>query len=92
MIIVIMQLRVLEFFCYTKLLILPKYGQVEGILNGIVSMLALVEGERREDIILSFCEKLNKAPNNQLGLVCLKVSVYCCLPIHNTCLRVPHGG
>jgi translation initiation factor 3 subunit M len=47
--------------------------QVEGVLNGIVSMLALVTGDKRESLILSFCEKLSKAPNNQLGLVCLKV-------------------
>jgi len=62
--------------------------EVEGILNGIVSMLALVEGEKREEIILSFCEKLNKAPSNQLGLVCLKVlwSLYMSLE-ENSMLR-----
>jgi hypothetical protein len=49
------------------------WAQVEGILNGIVSMLALVTGDKRESLILSFCEKLSKAPNNQQGLVCLKV-------------------
>jgi len=48
-------------------------SEIEGILNGIVSMLALVAGERRESLILSFCEKLSKAPTNSLGLVCLKV-------------------
>jgi len=48
-------------------------SEVEGILNGIVSMLALVSGDRRENLILSFCEKLSKAPTNQLSLVCLKV-------------------
>lgn len=48
-------------------------SEVEGILNGIVSMLALVTGDKREELILSFCEKLSKAPTNQLGLVCLKV-------------------
>jgi len=48
-------------------------SQIEGILNGIVSMLALVSGDRRESLILSFCEKLSKAPTNSLGLVCLKV-------------------
>jgi len=47
-------------------------SEVEGILNGIVSM-SLVTGERRDGLILSFCEKLSKAPTNQLGLVCLKV-------------------
>ena len=47
--------------------------KVEGILNGIVSMLALVTGDKRESLILSFCEKLSKAPTTQLGLVCLKV-------------------
>jgi len=48
-------------------------SEVEGILNGIVSMLALVTGDKRDSLILSFCEKLSKAPTNQLGLVCLKV-------------------
>jgi len=46
---------------------------VEGVLNGILSMLALVEGDKKEGLILSFCEKLSKAPNHQVGLVCLKV-------------------
>eukprot|EP00088_Acartia_fossae_P026126 TRINITY_DN2689_c0_g1_i1.p1 TRINITY_DN2689_c0_g1~~TRINITY_DN2689_c0_g1_i1.p1 ORF type:complete len:386 (-),score=90.84 TRINITY_DN2689_c0_g1_i1:230-1387(-) len=48
-------------------------SEVEGVLNGIVSMLALVEGDKREELIISFCEKLSKAPSHQLGLVCLKV-------------------
>jgi len=47
-------------------------SEVEGILNGIVSM-SLVTVESRDGLILSFCEKLSKAPTNQLGLVCLKV-------------------
>jgi len=48
-------------------------SEVEGILNGIVSMVALVTGDQKESLVLGFCEKLNKAPTNQLGLVCLKV-------------------
>lgn len=48
-------------------------SEVEGILNGIVSLLALITGDSKENLILSFCEKLNKSPTNQLGLVCLKV-------------------
>jgi len=48
-------------------------SEVEGILNSIVSMVALVTGEKKESLILSFCEKLSKAPTNALGLVCLKV-------------------
>jgi hypothetical protein len=47
--------------------------KVEGVLNGILSMLALVEGDKKEGLILSFCEKLSQATNNQVGLVCLKV-------------------
>jgi len=48
-------------------------AEVEGVLNGILSMLALVEGDKKEGLILSFCEKLSQATNNQVGLVCLKV-------------------
>lgn len=46
---------------------------VEEVLNGIVSMLAQVTGEKRESLILAFCEKLTKAPANAVGLSCLKV-------------------
>lgn len=46
---------------------------VEEVLNGIVSMLAQVEGEKRDNLILAFCEKLTKAPANAVGLACLKV-------------------
>jgi len=48
-------------------------AEVEGVMNGIVSMLALVTGDKTENLILAFCEKLCKAPSNSLGLVCLKV-------------------
>ena len=37
-------------------------AQIEEVLNGIVSMLALVTGEKSENLILAFCEKLSKAP------------------------------
>jgi len=45
-------------------------SDVEGIMNGIVSMLALIT---KEELIISFCEKLSKAPTQQLGMVSLKV-------------------
>jgi len=45
--------------------------QVEEVLNGIVSMLALVE--KSENLIVAFCEKLSKAPVNGVGSTCLKV-------------------
>jgi len=45
--------------------------QVQEVLNGIVSMLALVE--KSENLIVAFCEKLSKAPVNGVGLTCLKV-------------------
>ena len=48
-------------------------ADVEGILNGIVSMLALCSGDRTEALILAFCEKLSKAPSHEMALVCLKV-------------------
>lgn len=46
---------------------------VEGILNGIVSMLALFSGDKTESLILAFCEKLSKAPNQEMLRVSLKV-------------------
>jgi len=48
-------------------------ADVEGILNGVVSMLALCSGDRTEALILAFCEKLSKAPSQEMSLVCLKV-------------------
>ena len=48
-------------------------GQIEEVLNGIVSMLALVTGEKSENLIVAFCEKLTKAPSNIIGMTCLKV-------------------
>lgn len=48
--------------------------KIDEVLNGIVSMLALVTSEKSsENLILAFCEKLSKAPNNDVGLLCLKV-------------------
>lgn len=48
-------------------------GKIEEVLNGIVSMLALVPVEKSENLIVSFCEKLTKAPSNGVGMTCLKV-------------------
>merc|ERR1712141_736954 len=48
-------------------------NQIEEVLNGIVSMFALVTGEKSENLIVAFCEKLTKAPSNIVGLTCLKV-------------------
>lgn len=48
-------------------------ADAEGILNGIVSMLALCSGDKTESLILAFCEKLSKAPNQEMSMVCLKV-------------------
>jgi len=47
---------------------------VEGIMNGIVSMLALCSApEKTESLTLAFCEKLSKAPTTEMGLVSMKV-------------------
>lgn len=51
----------------------PNDVEIEGVLNSIVSMLIMVPVEKSENLILSFCEKLSKAPSNRLGVVCLKV-------------------
>ena len=48
-------------------------SDVEGIMNGIVSMLALCSGDKSEELILAFCDKLSQAPNNEKGLVSMKV-------------------
>ena len=46
---------------------------VQGIMNGIVSMLALCSGDKTETLILAFCEKLSTAPNTEMRLVAMKV-------------------
>ena len=48
-------------------------ADVEGIMNGIVSMLALCSGDKSEQLILAFCEQLSKAPKTDKGLVAMKV-------------------
>ena len=52
---------------------LVKAEQLEKVLNGVVSILSLVTGEKSDNLILSFCEKISKAPSDEIGLVCLKV-------------------
>jgi len=56
-------------------------SEIEGVLNGIVSMIpGLLDGDK-EEFLLSFCEKLSKAPSQQHGMVALKVlwSLFMCL-------------
>jgi len=48
-------------------------ADVEGIMNGIVSMLAVISGDKSESLILAFCDKLSTAPNTEMGLVAMKV-------------------
>ncbi len=50
-------------------------SRVDEVLNGIVSMLALVTGEKSsENLILAFCEKLSRAPpESPLAVTCLTV-------------------
>lgn len=48
-------------------------ADVEGFMNGIVSMLALCSGDKSESLILAFCDKLSTAPNTEMGLVAMKV-------------------
>ena len=47
-------------------------GKIEEVLNGIVSMLATVTGDKSDDLIMAFCEKLTKAPDSS-ALSCMKV-------------------
>lgn len=56
-------------------------SEIEEVLNGIVSMLALVE--KSENLIVAFCEKLSKAPTNGIGATCLKVMWSLCQSLDN---------
>jgi translation initiation factor 3 subunit M len=44
--------------------------EIDGVLNSIVSI--IISSERGENLILSFCEKLTKAPSVELSKVCLQ--------------------
>lgn len=50
--------------------------EVDQVLNSIVSIMVSVPLERGENIILSYCDKLTKAPGTQLATVCLQ-SLWC---------------
>jgi len=56
-------------------------SEIEEVLNGIVSMLALVE--KSENLIVAFCEKLSNAPSNGIGAACLKVMWSLCQSLDN---------
>jgi translation initiation factor 3 subunit M len=48
---------------------------IESVLNGIVSVVIIVESDASDGLVLAFCEKLSKAwePDNKHGLIALKV-------------------
>jgi len=48
---------------------------IESVLNGIVSVVIIAEGEAFDGLILAFCEKLSKAwePDHKNGIIALKV-------------------
>lgn len=46
--------------------------EVDGVLTSIVSIMVSIPLERGENLILSFCEKLTKAPTTELSKVCLQ--------------------
>lgn len=48
-------------------------AETESVFNSIVSLLVTVPAEKSENLVVSFCEKLAKAPNNKLALVSLRV-------------------
>jgi len=56
-------------------------SEIEGVLNGIVSMIPGLADADKEELVLSFCEKLSKASGQQHGMVALKVlwSLFMCL-------------
>jgi len=47
-------------------------NDIDGILNGIVSIMVSIPSDRGENIVLAFCEKLTKAPELPLARVCLQ--------------------
>lgn len=47
--------------------------EIEGVLNGIVSMLVTIPLERAENLVLAFCEKLTKATGQNLKMITLRV-------------------
>ena len=48
-------------------------SEIEGVLNGIVSMIPNLSDTDKEQFVLNFCEKLSKAPSQNHGVVALKV-------------------
>ncbi|XP_040569731.1 eukaryotic translation initiation factor 3 subunit M [Lepeophtheirus salmonis] len=64
-------------------------GSVESVLNGILSLLSLGSPEKSKNLILSFCDKLNKA-DERAGSTCLKVlwSLYEALPTSCSPMRI----
>jgi len=56
-------------------------SEIEGVLNGIVSMIPNLSDTDKEQFVLNFCEKLSKAPSQNHGVVALKVlwSLFMCL-------------
>jgi translation initiation factor 3 subunit M len=50
-------------------------GDIESVLNGIVSVVIIAEPEASDGLVLAFCEKLAKAwePDNKNGMIALKV-------------------
>ncbi|CAG7731114.1 unnamed protein product [Allacma fusca] len=50
-------------------------GDIESVLNGIVSVVIIAEPEASDGLVLAFCEKLAKAwePDQKNGMIALKV-------------------
>lgn len=48
-------------------------ADAEVVLNSIVSLLVVIPVDRSESLIYNFCEKLTKAPNTKLAMVCQRV-------------------
>jgi len=48
-------------------------SDVEAVLNSIVSLLIMMPSDDcSENLVLSFCEKLTKSPNNRIAAICLR--------------------
>lgn len=46
--------------------------EIDAVLNSVVSIIVSIPLERGENLILAFCEKMTKAPDQKLAQVCLQ--------------------
>ncbi|XP_058840258.1 eukaryotic translation initiation factor 3 subunit M [Topomyia yanbarensis] len=50
----------------------PSPEEIDAVLNSVVSIIVSIPLERGENLILAFCEKMTKAPDQTMARVCLQ--------------------